>query len=292
MMKAGRILSVAFWVATGAVLADEPVCPLGSDWVLDATVSDEFNGTGIDKAKWWDYAPRWRGRREFLYSHKNVEVRDGFLSLYARNVNPEEMAYEDREDGILPYTCAIIKSRKKVTYGYFECRARGNAAEVRNAFWLYDPLSDRLSKKVRPGSHSEEIDIYEFIGKYQDPSCLPYEICAHVHRFETPYVEGLVNHVKTKLANPGGAVAVDWAPCDGYHLYGFLWTEKEMVWYVDGKEYFRRDNDYFHTPLHVMFDCEIATWRRASVKRLDPATLPASHSVDWFRRWVKRVPGR
>lgn len=284
------IVCVILLSVAGLVRAEEPVCPLGEGWVLDTSVSDEFNGAGIDKAKWWDYAPRWRGRREYLISHKNVEVRDGFLSLYTRNVKPEEMAYEDREDGVLPYTCALIKSRKKVTYGYFECRSRGTAAEVRDAFWLYDPLSDRLAKKVRPGSHSEEIDIYEFIGKFQEAHCLPYEICSHVHRFETPYVEGLVNHMKTKLENPGGQVAVDWAPSAGYHVYGLLWTEKEMVWYVDGKAYFRRDNDFFHTQLHVMFDCELATWRRASVARLDPSTLPAFHSVDWFRRWVKREP--
>jgi len=284
-MKSRKVAAL-ICVLGGFTWAGELVCPMGSDYRLDATTSDEFNGTGIDKAKWWDYAPQWRGRKQFLYSHKNVDVKNGFLELYARSVNPDDMAYEDREDGILPYTCAIIKSRQKVTYGYFECRARGNAAEVRNAFWLYDPLSNALSRKYRPGSYSEEIDIYEFIGRYQEASSLPYEICAHVHRFETPYIEGVVNSSKTKLENPGGAVEVDWAPCSGYHVYGFLWTEKEMVWYVDGKEYFRRANDYFHTPLHVMFDCEIASWRRASVKRLDPATLPAFHSVDWFRRWV------
>jgi beta-glucanase (GH16 family) len=265
-----------------------PQCPVGDGYVLDVETSDEFDGTELDEAKWWDYAPRWRGRREFLYSHENVRVRNGCLELLAKAIPEEAMAYEDRCDGIWPYTMSIVKSKKKVTYGYFECRSRGTAAEVRNAFWLYDPLSGSdLPKKYRPGSHSEEIDIYEFIGKYEEPLPISNAVCAHVHRFETPYIEGVVNSQKTELPNPGGVFETDWAPCEDYHVYGLLWTETELVWYVDGEAYHRRENDYFHTPLHVMFDCELASWRKARIAMLDKATLPAIHSVEYFRRWVR-----
>jgi hypothetical protein len=193
-----------------------PSCPISDGYVLDPETSDEFNGTELDKAKWWDYAPKWRGRREFLYSHENVRVRNGCLELLAKAVPEESMAYEDRCDGIWPYTMPIVKSRKKVTYGYFECRSRGTAAEVRNAFWLYDPLSGSdLPKKYRPGSHSEEIDIYEFIGKYEEPLPISNAVCSHVHRFETPYIEGVVNSQKTELPNPGGVFETDWPPLRG-----------------------------------------------------------------------------
>ena len=266
-----------------------PECPLGSDYVLDLETSDEFDGTELNMSKWWDYAPEWRGRKQFLYSHENIAVNNSFLEMTAKAIAPEDMAYEDRSDGILPYTMPIIKSKKQVTYGYFECRSRGTAAEVRNAFWLYDPLSGKNhAKKYRPGSHSEEIDIYEFIGKYQEPQPVSNAICAHVHRFETPYVEGVVNSQKTHLPDPGGILEVDWAPCEDFHTYGLLWTEGEIIWYVDGEEYHRRQNDYFHTALHIMFDCELATWRNARIATLDKASLPAVHSVDYFRRWVRK----
>lgn len=266
---------------------NSPICPLGAGYVLDIETSDEFNGTGLDGGKWFDYAPDWRGRKEFLYEHRNVAVKGGFLELTAQAIAAEAMSYEDRCNGVLPYTMPIVKSKRKVTYGYFECRSRGATAEVRDAFWLYDPLSGDPARKHSPGSHSEEIDIYEFIGKFRSPD-MPYRVCAHVHRFETPYVEGVVNGQKTFLPDEGGMCPVAWAPCDDYHVYGLLWAKDELVWYVDNKPYHRRGNDYFHTPLHVLFNCELATWGGARVDCFDRTTLPAVHSVDYFRRWIQR----
>ncbi len=277
--------TTAFLLGALCVCAAE--CPLPGEWRLDIEMSDEFNAEKFDKSKWWDFTPRWRGRKEYVNRAANVVQTNGVLELWAKRIPSQVQEYEDRAQGFWPYTCGIVKSRRKVKYGYFEVRAKGIAAEVRNAFWLYDPLSDRLRSKYAPGSHSEEIDIYEFIGKFQDEAeKTPYKICSHVHRFETPYVEGVVNGAKTKLENEGGRYAVVWRPCDDFHVYGFLWTEREMVWYVDGVETYRRANDYFHTELHVMIDVEIARWQKAEPDKLDDSTLPAAHKIDWFRRWI------
>jgi len=274
--------------------SDAPKCPLPGDWLFDGETSDEFDGLAFDLSKWWPFAPWWRGRREYVYRTANVVQRNGFLELWAKRIPESEQEHEERMQGFWPYTCAIIKSRKKVEYGYFEARAKGTAAEVRNAFWLYDPLSNGIERpwtKYARNSHSEEIDIYEFVGRFQDEEAKkPYRICSHVHRFETPYVEGVVNSHKTKLENEGGQWPVAWCPSDGYHVYGLLWTEKEIVWYVDGVATYRRDNDHFHMALHVMLDTEIATWRGAEAEKLDPKTLPAAHSVDYFRRWTFNAP--
>ncbi len=277
-----------------AAAAEEPKCPIVGEWGLDASVSDDFDASSLDRGKWWDFTPWWRGRREYVNRAANVVQTNGFLQLWAKKIPESEQEYEDRAQGFWPYTCGIVKSRRKVKYGYFEVRAKGTAAEVRNAFWLYDPLSDGINRPVKkyvPGNHSEEIDIYEFVGRFQaEQEKLPYRICSHVHRFETPYVEGVVNSAKTKLENEGGQYPVDWRPCDGYHVYGLLWTPEELVWYVDGVETYRRANDHYHTALHVMIDVEIAKWRGADPERLDAETLPAVHSVDYFRRWTDVAP--
>lgn len=284
--------AVALCVASLAALAvgaPAALRYLAGEWTLDAATSDEFDGNGLDAEKWWGFAPGFRGRRAYVNRIANVAVTNGCLELTAARIDPSEQEAEDREQGAWPYTCGIVKSRRKVTYGYFEVRAKGTSAEVRNAFWLYDPLSDQPKRKYRPGSHSEEIDVYEFIGRYQDEAKKrPYEICSHVHRFETPYVEGVVNAFQTPMEKVGGEFPVAWRPCDAYHVYGLLWTEKEIVWYVDGTETYRRANDHYHTALHVMLDVELAAWRRAEPEKLDPKTLPAHHSVDWFRRWVRK----
>lgn len=269
-------------------------CPLDGEWTLDESVSDEFNTETLDKSKWWDFTPLWRGRREYVNKATNVVQKNGVLELWTK-YEPEKQDYEDSEQGMKPYTCAIVKSRAKVKYGYFEARIKGTPAEVRNAFWLYDPLSDDPNgAKYIEGSTCEEIDIVEYVGRFQNPSEHPYEVCSHVHRFATPYVEGLVNRHQTwmdpltPMHDLGGLVQVDWCPSDDFHTYGLLWDEDKIVWYVDGVEYFRRRNDHYHTALHVMLDNELARWRGADPARLDNATLPAKCEVDWVRRWVRK----
>jgi beta-glucanase (GH16 family) len=158
-------------------------------------------------------------------------------------------------------------------------------AAVCNAFWLYDPLSDEPKKKYRPGDFTEEIDIFELFGKEGSKQ----SDCARafyntVHRLGTPYLEGRVFGSVEKLPDKSSRKKVDFDFADGYHVYGFLWTEKEMKWYADGVEMFSRPNDHFHRPMHVTFDCEIMyDW----VGEPDKADLPQTFSVQYFRYWRK-----
>ena len=264
-----------------------PCCPLAPCWFFDSVNSDEFDGNTLDSGKWYDYAPGWRGRRQYIYRKANVSVANGSLLLEARRIDPDDMDPEDRAEGILPCTMPIVKSKNKVLYGYFECSAKGCNAEVRNAFWLYDPLSDDLEAKYSPGNTSEEIDIYEFIGKFKEKQHPEYLLSAAVHRFATPYVEGLVNSLKTKSNLPDDVklVPVDNPPADAFHTYSLLWTPFEIVWFVDGKEFHRRENDYFHRPMHIVFDCEVFPWCGAKISNFTLEDSPAVHEVRYFRRW-------
>lgn len=262
-------------------------CMFGDEWQLDTVNSDEFDGNSLNADRWFDYAPRWRGRREFLYKKENVAVADGKLCLTARAIDPSEMTPEDVADGIQPFTMPFVKSKNKVLYGYFECEAKACPAEVRNAFWLYDPLSDDLKAKYSPGNCSEEIDIYEFVGKFLHEDHHPYVVNAAVHRFATPYVEGVVNWVKSELPDCNFPLEVAEPPSESFHTYGLLWTPFEIVWYRDGEVFHRRDNDYFHRPMHICFDCELANWRGGDVRNFIPETSPAVQEITYFRRWNK-----
>ncbi len=152
-------------------------------------------------------------------------------------------------------------------------------ASVCNAFWLYDPLNPPA--KYREGSFSEEIDIFEVFGK---PTKKEFErvYCTTVHRFCTPYVESIANFKQTPLAKKAAKQRVPFDFHADFHVYGFLWTPTEMKWFVDGKEVFARDNDYFNTPLYIMFDCEIMqSW----VGLPNPADLPSTFAIDYLRVW-------
>ena len=255
-----------------------------STLVFDEKASDEFEGETLDRSKWDDWVESFQGRRRgFLFSRDNVDVANGELKLTARLLREDEKTFDNLARGFDTYATAIVKSKEKTFYGYYECRAKTMKAAVCNAFWLYDPLSDESKKKYRPGDFSEEIDIFELFGKEGSKQ----SDCARafyntVHRLGTPYLEGRVLGSVETLPEKSSRKKVDFDFADGYHVYGFLWTEKEMKWYADGVEMFSRPNDHFHRPMHVTFDCEIMYgW----VGEPDKADLPQTFSVQYFRYW-------
>lgn len=266
----------------GAVGAETPACPMGEGWEFSAEFSDEFNGAKLDDAKWWDFNPEWYGRKPGFFARENVAVKDGSLQLTARVQKPEEVTVENKVRGYDLFTTSIVKSKKRIAYGYFEARCKSMKAGVCNAFWLYDPLNPPA--KYKEGSFSEEIDIFEVFGK---PTKQEYDrvFCATVHRFYTPYVESIANDKQTPLPKKSAKQKLPFDFWADFHVYGFLWTPAEMKWYVDGKEVFARDNDYFSTALYIMFDCEIM---QGWVGLPDPADLPATFEVDYLRVWRQK----
>lgn len=249
--------------------------------------ADEFEGTTLDASAWDDWVWSFPGRRSgFLFARDNVAVSNGCLNLTARFMRPEEKTVENLRRGFTTYATAYVRAKKKTFYGYYECRAKMMKAGVCNAFWLYDPLSDVPEKKFRPGDTTEEIDIYEVFGKRgskKDYDC-DRAYFTTVHRLKTPYLEGVVNGGVEKLEDRAMKTRLDFDFSEDFHTYGFLWGEKELVWYVDGKKVFSRENDVFHRPMHVTFDCEIMyDWIG------EPAAedLPATYQVDYFRYWKK-----
>jgi beta-glucanase (GH16 family) len=257
-----------------------PVCPVNPSWKLNPEVSDEFNGAALDKEKWWDFNPTMHGRKPAFFSRGNVAVKDGLLLLSAKVQKPEEVTEENRVRGYDKFTTSIIKSRKRVKYGYYETRCKSMKAGPSNAFWLYDPLD--APEKYREGNFSEEIDIFEVFGKPAKKE-VERQYFMTVHRQKTPYVETLVRSA-FPLENKSSVITVPFEFYDDFHVYGFLWTPEVMTWYVDGKEVFTRRNDYFHTALHVMFDSEIMEgWAGLP----DSADLPAVFQVDYCRVWQK-----
>ena len=261
-------------------------CPL-QGLVFDSGASDEFDGEMLDLSKWDDWVESFQGRRQgFLFSRDNVAVNDGKLELTARLVRDDEKTFDNLARGFDTYATAIVKAKRKTFYGYYECRARSMKAAVCNAFWLYDPLSDDPKRKYSPGDFSEEIDIFEIFGKEgsKESDC-SRALYNTVHCLGTPYLEGRIFGSVEKLPEKSSSKKVDFDFWDGYHTYGFLWTEGMLRWYVDGVEMFARPNDRFHRPMHVTFDCEIMyNW----VGEPDKADLPQKFSVEYFRHWKKQ----
>lgn len=257
----------------------QPFASLEGVWILDKSFSDEFDKSKLDEKKWWDFNPAWHGRKPSHFARSNVKVKKGLLRLSAKNLDPKKVSIQDKARGYDKFSTAIIKSKERSHYGYYEARAKSMKAAVCNAFWLYDPLEE--SVKYREGEYSEEIDIFEVFGKANKKENQRAYYAA-VHRYQTPYVESLVNKRKYKLENRYTRLEVEYDFHEDFHIYGLLWTPDELVWYLDGKEVFRRKNDFFKRPLHIIFDAEIMeTWDGLP----NPDDLPSTFQVDYLRVW-------
>lgn len=277
-----RHFSVAIFSAllAGAAAAGVPVCPLGAGWTFAPEYGDEFNAPALDTNKWWDFNPDFYGRKPGYFARENVSLTNGCLRLLARNQNSAEVTVENRVRGYDLFTTATVKGKRPVLYGYFEARCQGMRSGVCNAFWLYDPLCGQPEKYL-PGRYSEEIDIFELFGK---PAKREFDrtLFQTVYRIKTPYVEGLVSSRQQSLRNNQHNIKVDFDFWADFHVYAFQWTPEVMVWYLDGREIFRRPNDHFKAPLRIMLDCEIM---RAWSGDPDPADLPSVFLVDYLRVW-------
>ena len=276
-----KLILLLFFIPAIVLSQDnaQPNAPISGSWVLDKSFSDDFNKSKLDEAKWWDFNPAWHGRKPSHFSRSNVKVKKGLLRLTAQSLDSKKVSIQDISRGYDKFSTAIIKSKKRSYYGYYEARAKSMKAAVCNAFWLYDPLEE--SVKYREGEYSEEIDVFEVFGKAnKKENKRAYN--AAVHRYQTPYVESLVNKKKYKLENRYTRLDVPFDFYEDFHIYGLLWTPNELVWFLDGKEVFRRKNDFFKRPLHIIFDAEIMqTWDGLP----NVEYLPSTFEIYYVRVW-------
>lgn len=271
------ILVVGVAAVSATARQQTPVCPLGSGWAFVADFSDEFEGDRLDGEKWWDFNPTtFIGRKPGLFSRDNVAVKDGLLQLTASRMPPAMETVENAARGYHSFATAIVKSRKRVRYGYFEVRCKAMPSAATSAFWFYDPLD--ADRKYKPGSYTEEIDVFEIFGKHPK---LANTLFMTVHRQETPYVETLV---RVNLQSTGSQWVAPHNFTDEYHVFALLWAPDAITWYVDGVERWSIRNEFHTNPLHLMFDSEIMeAWGGLP----DPNDLPSRFLVDYVRTWQR-----
>ena len=198
------VLSLAAFPAAGA-----PPSSFGS---AKPTFSEEFEGTNLNESVWSDWVSSFQGRKAgFLFARDNVSVSGGSLNLVARLLRDDEKTVENLRRGFDTYATAYVRSKEKFHYGYYECRAKTMSSKVCNAFWLYDPLSDKPERKFRVGDYSEEIDIFEIFGSLRD-------WYGTVHCLKTPYLEGIVHAGVEVLPEKSQKVSLDFDPAADFHV--------------------------------------------------------------------------
>ncbi len=170
--------------------------------------SDEFDGTSINTDDWTfeTGASGWGNNELQNYTNgDNAEIVDGKLVITAQKENDNKVA------GSYTSTRMISKGKQSFKYGRMEIRAKlPSGTGIWPAIWM---LGENISTVGWPACG--EIDIMEYVG--YDPN----KVHATVHTTSGSGSNG-----------NGSSVALSTAE-EEFHIYGLLWDEDEMNFYID-----------------------------------------------------------
>ncbi len=139
-----------------------------------------------------------------------------------------------------PFTSGLLTTSPsfRQAYGYFELRAAlPQGAGLWPAFWLTVPLDATISAPQFQG----EIDVMEMLGR--DPS----NIYCSVHWPQD----------KTALTQRFKTLSVQMTDTASAHTYGVLWTDTDLVWFVDDREVARMANPGLDRPMMIVVNLAV-----------------------------------
>lgn len=220
------------------------------------TFEDDFDGDTLDSTK-WEKVPLQKRQDLNNYWDESMVWLDGEGNLVI------EMSYDKENDRFLS---GAVRSRGKFeqAYGYFEIRCKvNNVPGYWTAFWL---MGDSVNDETGGGRNGTEIDIME----------TPY--------YNTKQVQNTLNWDGYGYRHKSSGNVSDIDVYDGeYHTFSLLWTEKEYVFYTDGKETWRTDAaaalGTCEVPLFIKISSETGSWTGIP----DPEKLPDKMITDYVR---------
>jgi beta-glucanase (GH16 family) len=270
-MLAGVLLSAQVASAQRTHLRQMPLSDPKGKWVLRSDYSDEFDGNMLDVRKWNNNIESWG---IWSWDPKNVAVSDGALSITMR-YEPHQRQGKD-----LFYKSGAIRSRAEpILYGFFEARIKGAALfpGVCPAFWAF--RNEHRTKGLKT-----ELDFVEMQQgtNAHNPKRLDFTSIY----WEGPGADG---QPIPKPIQRQQSVSLEWDPRDDFHVYGFLWNEKELKWYVDGKLLAEQVNEFFRQPQEIILSMGV---RRPLDTTPADKGFPTTMTVDYVRVWQTGVPDR
>jgi beta-glucanase (GH16 family) len=244
------------------IASDDP------DYISSFTLSwaDEFEGENINTENWTfeTGASGWGNNELQNYTNgNNAEVKDGNLIITARKVNDNQTV------GSYTSSRMITMDKQEFLYGKMEIRAKlPSGRGIWPAIWMLGTNFDTAGWPA-----CGEIDIMEYVG-YQ-----PNTIHATVH---TPAGYG---------SNGNGSSKTLATAEEEFHVYGLIWTEKEIIFYTDDPENVTHryapankteENWPFNKPQFFIFNIAVGgNWGGA--QGIDDNIFPQSMEIDYVR---------
>jgi beta-glucanase (GH16 family) len=167
---------------------------------------------------------------------ENVYVENGHLILE----NEKETIEGTDPVGTFNYSTGWMNSLQKINFNgtqksiYLELKAKfPKGPKVWPAIWLIDDSADR--------AWPPEIDIWEYFGVFFNPNWGQDQMYMR-YIYGPSWQDDQHEDDSTPINNFQNEynASVEW------HVYGFQWTDTEMVWLIDGVEVHRKTKDINH----------------------------------------------
>ena len=254
-------------------------------WVLNEALSDEFEGSALDKKKWFvegqdgDYYI-WKGRPPSQFAPHNALVEDGKLKLRSQWEPDYPFAQEDYADGSnkdaygifdgkpCPITTAAVITNKRFLYGYMEIKSRVGKSNMTGAFWAI--------------GYEQELDVFEQIGNPKiEGGIKENTVRTAVHDWSPPAVR------PTKAF--GNDETVPYRTADEFHIYGAEWGVDFLKIYRDGELTYHITQDelgidwVLNNPMEIWLDSEVFKWLGVPHEE----ELPSFFEIEYLRVWQK-----
>ena len=228
--------------------------------------SDEFNGSSVNTNDWTfeTGASGWGNQELQNYTNgNNADVIDGNLIITARKLDDNTLP------GSYTSTRMITSNKRDFTYGKMEIRAKlPSGIGIWPAIWM---LGSNFNTIGWPACG--EADIMEYVG------------------YEPNIVHSTV-HTTAGSGGSGSGGSISLPTCEEeFHVYGLLWTEEKMTFYVDTTTNIvhtynppvkTNENWPFDKPLFFILNVAVGgTWGGA--QGVDNSIFPQSMYVDYIR---------
>ncbi len=245
--------------------------PVEGQWTK--TFDDEFDGSEVDLTKWQITGENYWDKKSH-FSKANVIVGDGVVRLRF-----EKKAGHQNDDPnhkrVTDYATGYLATYGKWTqrYGYFEARMKlPTAPGLWPAFWMMPDRGGDDPQWVRQSTEKGgmEFDIMEYLTRWGPHR---YNIAMHWDGYGK-------NHKSI------GSEKIYFQPDkDGYVTAGLLWTPGLLVYYCNGREVGRWENERVsNVPADIMFTLPMGGWDNSP---LDDSKLPDDFVIDYVRAWQR-----
>jgi len=262
-------------LAASALGDGPPPAPEGHVWVVSKAFSDEFNGDRLDKSKWHDHHPHWKGRPPAKFMPSAVSVSGGMLKI-----TNGVLAKPDGRFTIAGG--AVVSKSAEALYGYYEVRMKASRISMSSTFWLTNrPKPDATGARTK-----QEIDINEAIGEGKRQPKRKHFMKSNTHYFHTKGREKTDKAARgeCRISPPAG---------EAFHTYGAWWVDANTIrFYHNGKLKFtinpstHYDKTPFDRPMYMNLVTETYDWETPpTAEELKDKSKNTTY-YDWVRSYT------